>query len=269
MNIQSGATEGFWSHLRANTGKRHVLPWLIIVLAVLALWYHGPIAQLDLYHYFADHRDWLGIPNAADVLSNLGFAVVGLYGLALVLHTRPGSALDAARPGYGLFFFALVLTAFGSSWYHLLPDNARLVWDRLPIALACAGILSAVWSETLGDGRWVTVLWALVGVLGVGWWWYTDTHQAVGDLRPYLFVQFMPLLLIPLLQWQHESPRADRLAFAAAIGCYVLAKAAELSDREIFTFWGLLSGHTLKHLLSVLAGLVLMLNYARRKKADH
>lgn len=253
------------SRTKTYWDARHVLPWAVVVLVAIALALYGPIAQLEHYHDFADHRSWLGIPNAGDVLSNFGFAVVGWYGLSLVLHTRNNPKLDAIRPGYGLFFFALVLTAFGSGWYHLMPDNARLIWDRLPIALACAGILSAVWRETLGDGRWVDKLWAIIAVVSVIWWWYTDNYLS-GDLRPYLYVQFMPLLLIPLLQWQNKVPTRERLYFAAAIGLYVLAKAAELLDHQIFQDITFLSGHTIKHLFSVLAGLMIALNYARRKK---
>lgn len=257
-----------WSYLVANTGSRHLLPWSIIAVVIIGMLIYGPIAQLDNYHNFADHREWLGIPNAADVLSNVGFAVVGLYGLALVLRTRADGPLGKVRGGYGLFFFALILTAFGSGWYHLVPDNARLIWDRLPISLACAGILAAVWRKTLDDGPWVNAMWCLAGVLSVVWWWYTDTRGSqAGDLRPYLFVQFMPLLLVPILQWRHASPKLERLAFGGAIGLYALAKISELTDHQILDSLGFISGHTLKHLFSVLAGLVLLMYYAKLQKA--
>lgn len=265
MGTPSGQAKAGPSPGASEGARRHLLPWTIVILVAAALAWYGPIAQLEHYHDFADHRSWLGIPNAGDVLSNLGFAVVGWYGLALVLHSRHSRALDVIRPGYALFFIALVLTAFGSGWYHLLPDNARLIWDRLPIALACAGILSAVWRETLRDGPWVDWFWAVVAVVSVIWWWYTD-NTASGDLRPYLYVQFMPLLLIPLLQWQNGTPVRERLYFAAAIGFYVLAKASELLDHQIFQHFAYLSGHTVKHLLSVVAGLMVTLNYAHRKR---
>ncbi|MNT77916.1 hypothetical protein D3C72_2170890 [compost metagenome] len=99
----------------------------------------------------------------------------------------------------------------------------------------------------------------------VAWWWYTDNY-ATGDLRPYLFVQFMPLLLVPLLQWRNGTPLRERLYFAAAIGCYVLAKASELLDYQIFQHVEYLSGHTIKHLFSVVAGLIVTLNFAHRKR---
>lgn len=227
-----------------------LLPGLVLLIALTAMGLHGPMAQLADYHHFADQGAWLGIPHAADVLSNIGFAVVGLWGLF-----RMGNASAAHTPGRGgylLFFVALILTAMGSGWYHLAPDNARLVWDRLPIALACAGLLSATWREHLGGGRWACPMLALVAVLSVAWWRLTDL-VGVGDLRPYLLLQLLPLVLLPLVQWQAGAPRAQRRVFLMAMVCYVMAKACELADHGIFEHLMVLSGHTLKHLLATVA----------------
>jgi hypothetical protein len=244
--------EGSPSDLSGQMPKTYILPALIVLGAALAMLVYGPITQPDNYHDFADQRSWLGIPNAADVLSNLGFALIGLYGMHLVWQQRDNPALSQGRPGYALFFAALLLTAFGSGWYHLVPDNARLVWDRLPIALACAGLLAAVWRETLGGSRWIAIALIAMAICSVAWWRYTEL-QGLGDLRPYLLLQAMPLVLIPLLQWQHRSPSAERQAFAVAIGLYVLAKVSELNDHAAYEMLAIMSGHTLKHLLATLA----------------
>jgi hypothetical protein len=236
-------------------------PWLapaaLSLLAICAMLAHGPIAQLENYHAFADQRTLLGIAHGADVLSNLGFALVGLAGLLGVGRIQAGVAARPGRAGYTLFFGALVLTAFGSSWYHLAPDNARLVFDRLPIALACAGLLSAVCAQTIGGERTLTPLLAAAAVASVLWWRVTDLHGA-GDLRPYLLLQLLPLVLIPLMQWQAGRARRERLAFGAAIALYALAKACELADHALYHALGALSGHTIKHLLATLAGLALL-----------
>jgi hypothetical protein len=237
--------------LAAAIGKQ-TLPCLIIFVMALAMLIHGPIAQLADYHHFADSRAWLGIPNAADVLSNLGFAVVGLVGLGALRRFSTKPSLVAGRHGYTLFFVGLVLTACGSAWYHLAPDNARLVYDRLPIALACAGLMAAVWEETIGESRWLATMLAIFGALCVFWWRYTDV-TGIGDLRPYLLLQVLPLLLIPVLQWQHKAATRDRLAFAIMITLYVAAKGFELADHATFGSFEVLSGHTLKHLLATLA----------------
>jgi len=228
-----------------STRSRHLLPGLVLLIVITAMVLHGPMAQLADYHHFADQRTWLGMPHAADVLSNIGFALVAIWGLARLPRHR-------GHAGYRLFFTALLLTAFGSGWYHLAPDNARLVWDRLPIALACAGLLSAIWREHLGGGRWICPALAFAAVASVAWWRFTDLLGA-GDLRPYLLLQLLPLVLIPIVQWQAGAPRPQRRVFLMAMVCYVMAKACELADHAILGQLLIVSGHTLKHLLATVA----------------
>ena len=136
----------------ARTMKRVIdhLPELLIVAAGFGLWLHGPILQLPHYNDFADQRALLGINDGANVLSNVGFAAVGLWGLWRLWPARQQTPLAKGWPGYSLFLISLVLTALGSGFYHMAPDNSRLIWDRLPIALACAGLLAAA---TRNPGR--------------------------------------------------------------------------------------------------------------------
>src|SRR5262245_42283058 len=111
-------------------------PTIITVGAIVLLALHGRVAQPAHYHDFADHSAAFGIPHAADVLSNLGFALVAIWGWLALWPHRADERLRAGWPGYRLFLIGLLLTAFGSGFYHLAPDNARLIADRLPIALA-------------------------------------------------------------------------------------------------------------------------------------
>jgi hypothetical protein len=231
-----------------------VMAWLI----------HGPIVQPANYHGFADAQIVAGIVNGFDVISNISFLLVGLYGLLLTWRSRRARDLDHVRPAYAVFFGALVLTAFGSSWYHLAPDNARLVWDRLPIAIACAALLAATAREYLNAPA-STLPVLLVYALGsVAWWRYTDL-AGLGDLGPYLLLQLLPLVLIPIIQWLSNAAREQRIAFGAAIALYVVAKVCETADRQILDGLGFMSGHTIKHLLAALAGLALAWGFAQRK----
>ena len=241
------------------------LPLLLTSALAIALLVHGPIAQLAHYHDFADQRAGLGLPNLADVLSNAGFALLGLWGLLTLWSKRREAAIKAGWPGYCLFLVGLTLTALGSTYYHLAPDNARLVWDRLPIALACAGLLAGVRAEmqTESHARLVTFLLACFAVASVAWWHFTG-QQGAGDLRPYLLLQGLPLILIPLWQTIYRAPSADRAAFAAALFLYVLAKVAEMHDHELLEMLGWLSGHTLKHLLATGAAAVLVNRLVQR-----
>ena len=85
---------------------------------------------------------------------------------------------------------------------------------------------------------------------GVGSVWYW--HQK-DDLRPYILVQYYPLLVMAVLLPTHPVPE-DRALYGGMLGWYVLAKAAEALDRRIYRWTGqLLSGHTLKHLLATVA----------------
>ena len=54
-----------------------------IVIAIIALLL-PPIPQPLAYHNFADQRGWLGILNFGDVVSNLPFAIVGVWGLVVL-----------------------------------------------------------------------------------------------------------------------------------------------------------------------------------------
>ncbi len=98
-----------------------------IVVGVIAL-VLPPIPRPLGYHNFADHRGWLGIPNFGDVASNAPFAIVGLLGLILLSQPRAVKFADSRERWLYLVMFAgLILTAFGSAYYHLEPGNARLV----------------------------------------------------------------------------------------------------------------------------------------------
>jgi len=251
-----------------------VTPWIrhaptiitVGIIATLAL--HGRIAQPVHYNEFADQSAAFGIHHAADVLSNAGFALVAIWGWLTLWPMRASDQLRAGWPGYRLFLIGLFLTAFGSGFYHLAPDNARLIWDRLPIALACAGLLVGVRGDTRPGSRTdiEAIVLGVYAAASVAWWVYTDKSGA-DDLRPYLLLQGLPLVLIPLWQAIHRAPRADRIAFAAAMGLYVLAKLAEVLDHAIASALGFVSGHTLKHLIATTATAAVVWGLTRRFSA--
>src|SRR4029077_15104072 len=82
---------------------------LAVALSALLL---PPIPQPLAYHNFADHRGWLGIPNFGDVVSNLPFAIVGLWGLVVLFTPRAIKFSDAReRRLYTVVFAGLILTA--------------------------------------------------------------------------------------------------------------------------------------------------------------
>ena len=218
--------------------------------AAVFLLLRPPIPQLLDYHDFADQRSLLGIPHFWNVISNAPFLVVGVAGCVYTRRSRTAFLTDGERWPYFCFFFGIGLTAFGSAYYHLAPDNARLVWDRLPMAIAFMGLFSGVLAERIGLRFGLTMLPVLevLGVASVVYWNFTD------DLRPYYFVQFYPGLAIPFLVLVFPARYTGTGYLFLALLFYALAKVAEHPfDEPIFTALdGTLSGHTLKHFLAAI-----------------
>lgn len=217
--------------------------------AIVAAAFVAPrIPQDPAYHLFADRRAAFGIANGGDVLSNLAFAVAGAFGLAIMVRSRRAVEHGAERWAYAALFAGTFLTAFGSAYYHLAPDNARLVWDRLPMTIGFMGLVAAVVAErvSLDAARRALLPLVVIGAASVWYWHWTESNGA-GDLRFYGAVQFGSLLLVVLLLALFPSRYRDSGYFWVALGLYAAAKLFELLDRQIFATGGIVSGHTLKH----------------------
>jgi hypothetical protein len=214
----------------------------------------GSIPQAVDYHVMADQRPCIGIANCLNVLSNIPFAIVGIWGLAMLFGAQSPIPASERWP-YTTLFAGVAATAVGSSYYHLSPDNARLVWDRLPMTLGFMGLLSALIAERVSAPLGRALLWPLVvfGAASVWYWYWTELHGA-GDLRLYVIVQFGSLLVVTLLLVLY-SPRFTGSVFLwAGLAAYAGAKLFELADYPIFTaLGGTISGHTLKHLSAAAA----------------
>jgi hypothetical protein len=211
----------------------------------------SPIVQDQGYHAFADTRPLLGIPNFWNVVSNLPFVAVGAAGLAF--HRR-----DAAATA---LFVGIFLTGFGSSYYHSAPDDGTLFWDRLPMTIGFMALLAGAIGERFGGTAGHLALWPLLalGAASLLWWRWT------GDLRPYVWVQFYPCLVLPILYvWFPATTGTALLITAAAL--YGLSKALEYFDRAVYVGTGaIVSGHTLKHLAAAAACYALLRYIAQRR----
>lgn len=221
------------------------------------------------YHNFADQRRLLGVPHALNVLSNAVFCLVGALGLLEVVRAGRHQFLDPAeRWPYAVLFLGLALTGLGSSYYHLEPNNARLVWDRLPITVAFMGFVAALIAERISLKVGIRLLGPLVA-LGIAsvLYWYEGELRGAGDLRFYLLVQFYPLAAAPIVLLLFPARYTGAGYIWGALARYLLAKVVELPalDRGIFGLGGLVSGHTLKHLFAVVGGLWLLRMIQRRQ----
>ena len=95
-----------------------------------------------------------------------------------------------------------------------------------------------------------------MGVFSVLYWIYTE-NQGAGDLRLYALVQFLPVLLIPLVLVLFPSQSYQKKYLWYLIGFYALAKITEHYDKEIMNVFPL-SGHTLKHIFAALSGIAFL-----------
>ena len=238
--------------------RRAGIPVLLILTAViiLAAVLSPRVPQPESYHNFADQRGWLGISNFGDVVSNFPFAIVGLWGLWFVCSRQGRQKFVEARERwpYALGFFGLFLTAFGSSYYHWAPNNARLVWDRLPMTLVFMPLVAVMIVERISvkAGLWLLPALTAIGASSV-WQWYASEQRGAGDLRMYAAVQIYALVFFVALLLSPRYTRSEDLAWVA--GFYIVAKILEIEDRQVFALTGrTISGHTLKHLAAAMAG---------------
>ncbi len=234
--------------------------WLLAAVAavcVLGLTLLAPIAQDPDYHLFADRETWFGVPNFWNVASNLPFVAAGAFGLRRQL--PPGNAELVA--GYILFCAFVTLVGFGSAYYHYAPATSRLIWDRLPMSGAFMALFTCVLIDAVST-RAVALLIPLVlaGLASVGYWYLTEL-RGQGDLRFYALVQFLPVILFPLILVMYGTKMLRAGMLWLTLGGYVAAKIAERYDMAIYSTLGVLSGHSLKHLVAAAAIVCAILSF--------
>jgi hypothetical protein len=242
---------------------------ILTLVAVGSLPFFPSIPQAVSYHDYADKRRLWGIPNFGNVVSNVLFLGVGVYGLVSLRRSVKGgteSAIQVRETAkrvpkglvylYALLFAGIFLTGVGSAYYHAAPDNDRLVYDRLATILIFMTALAITVAEFM-DYAIGTALLAPLLLFGIGsvMWWHFGDQRGEGDLRLYSLVQFYPLVFIPLIVLLFYTPkhRPALLCLLWVIGWYLLAKVFELLDRTIYSWHGVISGHSLKHLAAAVA----------------
>jgi hypothetical protein len=253
------------------TKKSKVILIVLISFVVTGLTFtFPPIAQDPAYHNFADTRGLFGIPNFGDVMGNLFFIIFGFMGMRTVFESRNDTNIFTMKGEYILwevFFVGTFLVGFGSGYYHLEPNNHTLVWDRLPMTIAFMSIISLVIMLRISTkgGLFLFPLFLIAGAGSVFYWDYTES-LGNGDLRPYALVQFLPMLLLPLIFWLLPA-RYNGLKYPVyALLWYGLAKVLEYFDPDIFELTGeVVSGHTLKHIAAAIA-VYMMVVYVQKRK---
>jgi hypothetical protein len=239
--------------------------WLLILgaatFAALML-LAPPVAQPQAYHHFADARPLLpAIPNTLNVLSNAAFALAGALGLAVLRRPRAFANAHERRDALA-FFLGTLLTAIGSSLYHLAPRDATLVYDRAGMVVAFMAFLAMTIHERYDRAPWLFPTLLVLGLGSVAWWRVFD------DLRPYLWVQFFPIVAVIAMVVARRRYTGEAKTFAIVVAAYVAAKLFEELDAQTYAaLGGIVSGHTLKHLFAACAPAAIAGWIARRDQA--
>lgn len=241
-----------------------------VVFAIIAVFaFVDPFPQPQSYHQFADARTLLGIPNFWNVVTNVLFLVPGIAGLWILGSGEHPGILPALNPAYHILFAGVLLTAFGSAWFHLAPNNDTLFWDRLPMTIAFMSLVAIIVGEHVSERLGRKLRWPLlaIGAISVFYWDYSEAQNA-GDLRLYGLVQFLPMFLIPVILLSYESV-FDRTRFIWILFLlYAIAKLFELLDAALYNFGGIISGHSIKHVCAALGAIVLLYGGMRRRRRD-
>ena len=245
-----------------RTGLIVVFTILCIAAALLL----PAVPQSLEYHHFADQRDLLGIANFLDVVSNLGFLIVGIAGLTIVFGGRAQFEFRSERWPYAVFFLGALLTALGSGYYHLAPDNESLFWDRLPMTIAFMGLVASQIVDRIDirAGLALLVPMLLIGAASVIYWRITE-RAGVGNVLPYGILQGYSVIIVLLLAALSPSRYTRGNDLYWVFGWYVLSKILETFDAQVLDYSGdVVSGHTLKHIAAALAGYTVCYMLMRR-----
>ena len=251
---------------RKNERSAWVLAGIAIAVPMVVAWLLPAVAQPASYHLFADQRTCLGIPNALNVLSNVAFLVVGALGLRFTLggwrrRNRDAFSSAATAVPYSIAFGGVALTTFGSAYYHWNPNDATLVWDRLPMAFGFAGIVAGTLGDRVREPEASLAVVLSIAALGSVLWWAFS-----GNLLPYLAMQgvYLVVALYATARMRSRFSHAGWLYVALAV--YGAAFLCEQFDLVVFdALGGIVSGHTIKHLLAASAMAVVYAMLLKRR----
>ena len=241
--------------------------WMVAftLVAVAAAFLLPAMRQPLEYHDFADHRHALGIDNFLDVVSNLAFLVAGVTGLVIVIGGRTRFEFASERWPFVVFFLGVLLTALGSAYYHLAPDNETLFWDRLPMTIAFMALVSSQIVDRINvrAGLMLLLPMLILGVASVVYWRATE-RMGAGNVLPYGILQLYSVVVLLLLARLNPSRYTRGGDIYWVFGWYVLSKLLETFDRQVLALGDFVSGHTLKHLAAAAGAFVVCYMLANR-----
>tara|TARA_B100000676_G_scaffold14654_3_gene13177 strand:- start:8528 stop:9232 length:705 start_codon:yes stop_codon:yes gene_type:complete len=215
--------------------------------------------QENNYHQFADQRNYFGISNFLNVSSNIFIFLSGVLGFISLLSSKELLRRKTfthlfERWPYIILFLCVIIVGITSAYYHLEPDNTRLTWDRIPIAIGISTLFSITLIERISIKFGLLILPFLI-LFGIGSviYWYWGEQNSLGNLNYYIFIQFYSILGIVILGKYFPSRYNRNNDIFIVVTLYAIAKFLEIADHEIYNLGRVISGHSLKHLFVGLA----------------
>ena len=242
---------------RAPGGVEGAVAALTIVLAI-AGWWVLPHADFPDYGKFADDAR----STFRNVYSNVAFLVVG--GAGVVWSMRHRRKLEEDYAAALATFGGVIATGLGSAYFHADPlvgdqlNRFTLLWDRLPMTVAFAGLLALVLRDRVFQDRLVLPALALIGIAATLYWYWSH------DLYPYAFFQFYTAVGTLLIVMMIRPVFSEAGYVVAAVVLFGVSKVFEDFDHAIFAKWGI-GGHPLKHVTAALAALLILLWLEKRR----
>ncbi|MBS3951399.1 MAG: ceramidase domain-containing protein [Methylomicrobium sp.] len=245
-------------------------PWILACISltcIMGVLFLPAIPQFPGYHGLADDRTLWGIPNMLNIITNLPFTLVGIAGIRLLAKASALNVIIELKPCYYWFFAGIAGVGLGSIYYHNDPSNDTLVWDRLPMSLAFMSFFCIILGEyvSIKMAKSLSYPLLLIGAGSVLYWWLGE-KQGQGDLRIYGLVQYLPLVLMPIILLIYPAKFSHANRYWIFYGLYGLAKIFEIGDLTIYQLSGFISGHSLKHLAAA-AGCAVFLRQLMIRKA--
>jgi hypothetical protein len=227
---------------------------LAMMLAIAAgLMAGGAIVITPHDHVFAASRTRLGVPHAAHLLACLPMTAVAAWGWR---STRQSRWPDALRTPWLAFFATVLATAIAAVLYHLSPSDAALAVIHVCIAAATTTLTLAFMAERVdalfGRNEAVAGACAVAGCAGL-WWFAGHWVGGPADLRALVFLECLPLLLVPAGAVGLPGEHTRATDWLAMLGLYVLARGAALADTLLDPGRRGIGGHAL--MLGLLAAM--------------
>lgn len=249
MDLDSSqpVSSGMSSVLTRRATVTLMLAMALAAMVGLIAW--GPVVLVSHMHHFADQRAWRGVPNAGNVWTHLPLIPIGLWGLWRVSRLPSSEPL---RRIWFWFFVCQLLATLGGMVYHWAPGDVSFIWDQVPKSASSTLFAFAFLAERVDQrlGHVNAIATALIAsLMGGAWWLYTLGLAHVGDLRPLMWLEMLPVLLVAAGAWTLNGHLLTRHDWMRSQLSFVVAQALDWGDGRIFDVTDeLISGHSLRHL---------------------